>query len=81
MQLRFVTSESTFACFEALQGYLEAHGCPVPFYADEHSVLRLARNEPKGGHGMTQFGWASAELNNSASRPTVNLTVPRRVPE
>ena len=29
MQLRFVPSESAFAYFEALQGYLDTHGCPV----------------------------------------------------
>ena len=60
MQLRFVTSESAFAYFEALQGYLEAHGCPVAFYSDKHSVFRVARKEAKGGQGMTQFGRALA---------------------
>src|SRR5215204_5876383 len=63
MQLRFVRSESAFAYFEALQGYLEAHGCPVAFYSDKHSVFRVARKEAKGGQGMTQFGRALAELN------------------
>src|SRR5215204_1134041 len=63
MQLRFVTSESAFAYFETLQGYLEAHGCPVAFYSDKHSVFRVARKEAKGGQGMTQFGRALAELN------------------
>ena len=63
LQLRFVTSESAFAYFEALQGYLEAHGCPVAFYSDKHSVFRVARKEAKGGQGMTQFGRALAELN------------------
>jgi transposase len=63
LQLRFVRSESAFAYFEALQGYLEAHGCPVAFYSDKHSVFRVARKEAKGGQGMTQFGRALAELN------------------
>ena len=63
MQLRFVRSESAFAYFEALQGYLEAHGCPVAFYSDKHSVFRVARQNAKGGQGMTQFGRALAELN------------------
>ena len=31
MQLRFVHSESTHSYFEALQGYLETHGCPIAF--------------------------------------------------
>jgi hypothetical protein len=47
MQLRFVTSESAFAYFEALQGYLEAHGCPIAFYSDKHSVFRVARRRPR----------------------------------
>ena len=63
MQLRFVPSESTNSYFEALQGYLESHGCPVAFYSDKHSVFRVLRRDAKGGQGMTQFGRALAELN------------------
>jgi transposase len=63
MQLRFVPSESTDSYFEALRGYLEAHGCPVAFYSDKHSVFRVLRKDAKGGQGMTQFGRALAELN------------------
>ena len=62
MQLRFVASESTGSYFEALQGYLATHGCPVAFYSDKHSVFRINR-DAKGGSGMTQFGRALAELN------------------
>ena len=63
MQLRFVPSESTASYFEALQGYLQAHGCPVAFYSDKHSVFRSVKQDAKGGQGMTQFGRALAELN------------------
>ena len=63
MQLRFVPSESTASYFEAPRGYLDAHGCPVAFYSDKHSVFRATRQETKGGQGMTQFGRALAELN------------------
>src|SRR4051812_43162274 len=63
MQLRFVPSESAFTYFEALQGYLETHGCPVAFYSDKHSVFRVTRQDAKAGQGMTQFGRALAELN------------------
>lgn len=62
MQLRFVPSESTSSYFEALQGYLETHGCPVAFYSDKHSVFRMNR-DAAGGQGMTQFGRALSELN------------------
>ena len=62
MQLRFVSSESAFTYFEALQGYLETHGRPVAFYSDKHSVFRVTRKDAKGGQGMTQFGRALAEL-------------------
>src|SRR5260370_28852472 len=63
MQLRFVRSESTDSYFEALQGYLETHGCPTAFYSDKHTVFRVNKPDAKGGSGMTQFGRALAELN------------------
>jgi hypothetical protein len=63
MQLRFVPSESTDSYFEALQGYLNDHGCPVAFYSDKHTVFRVNKPDAKGGSGMTQFGRALAELN------------------
>jgi len=63
MQMHFVPSESTFAYFEALDSYLDAHGRPVAFYSDKHSIFRVAKSDAKTGHGMTQFGRALAELN------------------
>jgi hypothetical protein len=63
MQLRFVRSESTDSYFEALQGYLETHGCPTAFYSDKHTVFRVNKPDAKGGSDMTQFGRALAELN------------------
>jgi len=62
MELRFVTSESTFSYFGALESYLLKHGRPVAFYSDKHTVFRV----PKPSQhmtGMTQFGRALAELN------------------
>ena len=63
MQLRFVTSESTFSYFEALDLYLAAHGRPVAFYSDKHTVFRVANQSAKSGHGMTQLGRALNALN------------------
>jgi hypothetical protein len=63
MQLRFVTSESTFSYFGALDLYLAAHGRPVAFYSDKHSAFRVANQSAKSGHGMTQFGHALNALN------------------
>jgi transposase len=62
MQLRFVPSETTFSYFEALEGYLGAHGRPLAFYSDKHSVFRVSKKDLKSGQGMTQFGRALAEL-------------------
>ena len=62
-EMRFVPSESTFAYFEMLAGYLRSHGKPVAFYSDKHSVFRVAKSEAKTGHGATQFGRALLELN------------------
>ena len=62
MELRFVTSESTFSYFDALESYLLKHGRPVAFYSDKHSVFRV----PKPSQhmtGMTQFGRALAQFN------------------
>ena len=63
MQLRFVPSESTRSYFEALEGYLTTHGCPVAFYSDKHTVFRVSKPDAVAGQGMTQFGRALAELN------------------
>ncbi|MBU0781109.1 MAG: ISNCY family transposase [Alphaproteobacteria bacterium] len=62
MELRFVKSESTFSYFEALEGYLIEHGRPVAFYSDKHTVFRVAKEDAKGGAGMTQFGRALNQL-------------------
>ena len=48
MQLHVVASESTAAYFAALRGYLEAHGRPVAFYSDKHTVFRVAKTDAKG---------------------------------
>ena len=63
MHLEFVTSESTFSYFGALEAYLHAHGRPVAFYSDKHTVFRVASQGAKSGHGMTQFGRVLNELN------------------
>ena len=60
--LRFVGSESAFAYFETLKGYLTAFGRPVAFYSDKHSIFRVSKAEAKGGQGVTQFGRAVSEL-------------------
>lgn len=61
MHLEFLPSESTWSYFGALERYLDAHGRPVSFYSDKHSVFRVP--EPgKHANGMTQFGRALAEL-------------------
>ena len=63
MALGFVPSESTFAYFEVLRRYLEAHGKPIAFYSDKHSIFRVSKEDAAGGDGMTQFGRALVELN------------------
>lgn len=63
LQLRFVRSESAFTYFEAVELYLQEHGCPVAFYSDKHSVFRVAKKDAVNGQGMTQFGRALSELN------------------
>ncbi|MDC7695418.1 ISNCY family transposase [Asticcacaulis sp. DXS10W] len=61
MHLQFVETESTFSYFAATKAYLEAHGKPVAFYSDKHSVFRVAKPGVTGD-GMTQFGRALSRL-------------------
>jgi hypothetical protein len=63
MLLRFVASESAFDYFRATRLYLEAHGKPVAFYSDKHSIFRVNAKDAAGGERITQFGRALAELN------------------
>ena len=63
MQLLLVRTESTFAYFDSLRRYLEAHGKPVAFYTDKHSVFRVNKADAAGGNGLTQFGRALHQLN------------------
>ncbi|MFC3170340.1 ISNCY family transposase, partial [Paracoccus fontiphilus] len=63
MHLEFVSSESTFSYFGALERYLTLHGRPVAFYSDKHTVFRVPKQDAKTGYGMTQFGRALNELN------------------
>lgn len=62
MHLSFVPSESAFSYFQATRTYLEAHGKPVAFYSDKHSVFRI-NNPDAATDNMTQFGRALHELN------------------
>lgn len=66
-QAQFVTSETVFAYFKFTQEYLVAHGKPLAWYVDKHSVFRI--NSTKDGqagledsHGLTQFSRAMAAL-------------------
>lgn len=62
MHLKMVESESTFAYMDATREYIEAHGKPVAFYSDKHSVFRNNTASARGD-GMTHFGRALEALN------------------
>lgn len=62
MELRFVADESTFEYFAATRSYLDAHGKPVAFYSDKHSIFRVNNTSAAAGTGITQFARALAEL-------------------
>ena len=40
---RLVETESAFDYFQATRSYLAAHGKPVAFYSDKHSIFRVAK--------------------------------------
>jgi hypothetical protein len=62
MHLQFAQTESTFSYFSAARSYLEAHGKPIAFYSDKHSVFRVNRAAGATTDGMTQFGRALHDL-------------------
>lgn len=63
MQLYFAPTETTFAYFEALRGYLRCHGKPVALYSDKAGIFRPTRDSAELGRAVTQFGRAVFELN------------------
>jgi len=63
MWLRFATTESTFAYFEAMREYLDRHGKPLALYSDKASIFRVNRAGSVKGVGHTQFSRALYELN------------------
>src|SRR3546814_4495832 len=56
-----VCSSDLFAYMDATREYIEAHGKPVAFYSDKHSVFRNNTASAKGD-GMTHFGRALEAL-------------------
>src|SRR4051812_14010813 len=63
MHLEFVLSETAFDYFRATRAYMAAHGKPVAFYSDKHSIFRAAKADTAGHDVITQFGRALQELN------------------
>ncbi len=63
MQLYFAPTETTFAYFEALRGYLQRHGKPVALYSDKAGIFRATRARGDSERTITQFGRAAYELN------------------
>ena len=64
--LQFVPAETTWAYMNATRDYVQAHGRPLAFYSDKHSVFRVhdvqGVGESKGGDAVTQYSRALAEL-------------------
>ena len=56
MQLHFVPTESTFAYFEALHGYLRCHGKPVAFYDLKSKGAQADLNLAKEWLGLEYAG-------------------------
>ena len=64
--LQFVPAETTWAYMNATRDYVRAHGRPLAFYSDKHSVFRVPDTQSVGssggGDGVTQYSRALAEL-------------------
>jgi transposase len=63
MHLEFVLSETAFDYVRATRAYIAAHGKPVAFYSDKHSIFRVTKADTAGDDVITQFGRALQELN------------------
>jgi transposase len=64
MELRFAKTESAFDYFAATISYVKAHGRPLAFYSDKHSIFRVHGEGTAGrSQGVSQFGRALRELN------------------
>ncbi|CAK1817335.1 transposase [Vibrio crassostreae] len=61
MNLRFSETESAFDYMLATREYLDAHGKPIAFYSDKHSIFRVNQEKHKQV-GQTQYGRVLKEL-------------------
>src|SRR3546814_11240573 len=61
MDRKMVECESAFAYMDATREYSDAHGKPVAFYSDKHSVFSNNTASAKGD-GMTHLGRALEAL-------------------
>ena len=60
--LRFSPAETTAAYLAALKSHVLAHGSPLAFYSDKHSIFRVNAKDAVSGDGKTEFGHATERL-------------------
>jgi len=62
MALHFSPTETTEAYLVALKRYLLAHGIPLAFYSDRHSIFRVNAVDAVSGDGKTEFNRVTERL-------------------
>ncbi len=60
--LRFSPAETTAAYLAALKTHVLAHGSPLAFYSDKHSIFRVNAKDAVSGDGKTEFGRVAERL-------------------
>ena len=60
--LQFSPAETTAAYLAALKTHVLAHGSPLAFYSDKHSIFRVNAKDAVSGDGKTEFGHATERL-------------------
>ena len=82
--LRFSPAETTAAYLAALKSHVLAHGSPLAFYSDKHSIFRVNAKDAVSGDGKTEFGHATERLKIeliNASTPQAKGRVERANPD
>ena len=60
--LQFALAETTKAYLAALRAHVLAHGVPLAFYNDRHSIFRVNAKDAASGDGLTEFGRVAERL-------------------
>jgi transposase len=62
MALHFTPTETTLSYIETLKRHVMAHGVPLAFYSDRHSIFRVNAKDAASGDGKTELNRVTERL-------------------